>query len=367
MPHTACNSNALPSGSEVLCTRKHRYRIERVLGQGGFGITYLATCLQDFCPDFRGGEVIRAGSRLAIKECFPKEFACRVGEHVCPRDDVEGSEWQLEDKAQLFLHEAETLAIISAQCRSDNLVPIYHCGRLASRNITFFVMPYVEGGTLTMHAGNLDAHQVADVLCQLLQALRQCHRRQEPMLHLDIKPDNIMLKDGGLLPRKFLCFTTATWQRWIPVLIDFGLARRSDDSDTSVRGLSRGYAPWEQADADSRHYIGPWTDVYALGATMYVLITGRRPPSFEERPPYIQGEDPYRPLMQMPWVVERFCTANPAEGRRLLQSIDTALSTLLPGCEKGSKPARWQDAGSWLQTAFPFGPWGPPAGFRSPF
>ncbi len=356
------NADALPCGSEALCTRKHRYRIERVLGRGGFGITYLATCLQDFSPSWGRGEVIPAGSKLAIKECFPRDYAYRSGDSVVrPRENVPGSDWHLEDKSRMFLREAETLSIISAQHRCENLVPIYHCGRLERANITFFVMPYVQGGALTNYAGTLDPHQAADILFQLLQALEQCHGRSKPMLHLDIKPDNVMMKDGGLLRRKRFFFTTGIWQRWVPVLIDFGLARQSADGHFDIKGLTRGFAPWEQAHPKNAIYVGPWTDLYALGATMYAAITGQKPPAHDERPPHTEA-DPYRPLMQMPWVVERFREANPVEGERLLRSIDAALT--LRFYDNGqNRPVRWQSAKAWREAAFPYGPWGPPLGF----
>ncbi len=359
------NENALRSGSEVLCTRKHRYRIKRVLGQGGFGITYLATCLKDFFPSWSAGEVIPAGSQLAIKECFPKDYAYRNGEALYPREDVPDSAWHLEEKSRMFLHEAETLSIISAQHRCENLVPIYHCGRISRANITFFVMPYLQGGSLTSYAGTLDPHQVADILYQLLLALEQCHGRSTPMLHLDIKPDNIMMKDGGVLRRKRFFFTTGSWQRWVPVLIDFGLARQSEDGHYDINGLTRGFAPWEQAHHDNATYVGPWTDLYALGATMYAIITGERPHAHDERPPH-KEKDPLRPLMQMPQLVERFCATNPEEGEKLLRSIDVALTPQFYDAGKGHQQ-RWQSAREWRQFAFPYGPWGAPFGFGTRF
>ncbi len=359
--------DALPPGCEALCTVNHRYSIDRVLGQGGFGITYLATCQQDFKPRWREGDVIHEGatickgSKLAIKECFPRGFACRAGESVAPLPGV--SDEELDEKSELFLQEARTLFYLSCRCRSNNLVPIYHCGRLKSCNITFFVMPYVEGGTLGKHAGVLDPFQVADILYQLLQGLGLCHGQDEPILHLDIKPDNIMMKDGGCYTKKFLCFTTQRWQHWVPVLIDFGLARLGGGA---AGGLSRSYAPWEQTDSEYFEYVGTWTDVYALGVTMYVAITGERPPSSDNRPPLVGNEDSYRPLHLRPELVQRFQQANPSEGVRLLWSIDVALNPAFEndGQQRGSRSLRprWRDAGEWLRNAFPYGSWGAPLG-----
>ncbi len=357
--------DALPPGCEALCTVNHRYRIDRVLGQGGFGITYLATCLQDFKPKWREGNVIHEaptiskGSKLAIKECFPKGFVHRVGERVEPLDDI--TEEELEERFEMFLQEARTLFYLTCRCRSQNLVHIYHCGRLRSRNITFFVMPYVEGGTLGNYAGRLDPYQIADILYQLLQGLALCHGNGEPILHLDIKPGNIMMKDGGSYKKKFLGFTTQSWQHWVPVLIDFGLARLGGGGPG---GFTPGYAPWEQANPDYAEYIGTWTDIYALGATMHVAITGKVPARAELRPPLSEDEDPCRPLHQCPELVQRFREANPSDGVRLLWSIDVAMNPEFEhdGHQSGSLRPRWRDAGEWLRAAFPYGAWGSPLG-----
>ncbi len=340
--------NALPIGSRVFYTQNHKYRIDGVLGQGGFGITYLATCLQDFTPAYRHGEVIAKDTKLAIKECFPQKFAVREGNAVVANDNPDSVQKLYEYSVQ-FLQEGRTLAHFAAVSESDSIVPIYHCGRIAHANITFFVMPYLEGGPLTSWARRLSPAQVADILYQLLDALAFCHGQDEPLLHLDIKPDNIMLtrKNGRL----------------IPVLIDFGLSQRKNGpAALEMGGFTIGYAPWEQADRKHWRDIAPWTDVYALGATMYSIITGKRPPSHKERPTLLDygEEDPYEPLHTRPELVEAFSAVNPEDGERLLWSIDVALN---PNMEDESEiqgvtiPRRWEDANEWMSAAFPDGPW----------
>ncbi len=357
MPPNSKYPDALPSESLVLCTLNHKYRIDEVLGQGSFGITYLATCLQDFTPAYRHGEVIAKGTKLAIKECFPKKYAVRVGNAVEANDNAASAQ-KLYEHSVRFLQEGRTLAHFAAVSESASIVPIYHCGRIAHANITFFVMPYLDGGSLTSWACNLSPGQLADVLYQLLEALGYCHGQEEPLLHLDIKPDNIMMthKNGRL----------------IPVLIDFGLSQRQNGPETlRMDGVTVGYAPWEQADRKHWRDIAPWTDVYALGATMYSIITGEKPPSHKERPTILDygNEDPYELLHTRPELVEAFSAVNPENGKRLLWSIDVALNPNMEdeGEVQGvSLPPRWLDANEWLEAAFPNGPWAPAASESDP-
>ncbi len=347
MPPSPYNHDALPPGSDVLSTPSHRFRIERVLGQGGFGITYQAVCLQDFTLEYCEGVKVRAGDKLAIKECFPRDYVCRRGNSVRLKPDYRGYELMLEEQHKLFLDEAQTLAALYGAYRNDNIVSVYHFGEIEHDNIAFFVMPLLEGGSLASCAGNLSPARVADILYQLLQALAICHTLEQPLLHLDIKPENIMM--------------TRREGRMIPVLIDFGLSRQVVAEEVDVRGLTLGYAPWEQSCAEYRSYVGPCTDVYALGATLYTLITGERPPSYEKRPYGNEaGHDDYQPLHLRPELRDRFCSANPEEGRRLLWSIDVALNPDMFNAyelQGETLPSRWSDAAVWLQGAFPNGPW----------
>jgi formylglycine-generating enzyme required for sulfatase activity/predicted Ser/Thr protein kinase len=231
----------LPGGDALpRATRLFEYEIERVLGHGGFGITYLA---RDTHLD----------KTVAIKEYLPTELAYRHGTHVSARSPDERSAfcWGL----QAFINEARTLARFS----HPNLVPVHRF--FQANDTAYFVMEYVEGETF---AGLLrrevpDEARLRAVLLPVMQGLEAVHGAG--VLHRDIKPENILLRRDGT-----------------PVLIDFGAARLNLGSMTrsAVAALTAGYAPLEQYGAGGRQ--GPWTDVYALGAVAYRAITGRKPP-----------------------------------------------------------------------------------------
>ncbi len=225
---------ALPSGH-----RLGEYRIERVLGSGGFGITYYAWDVHLDKP-------------VAIKEYLPNEFALRAdATTVKPKStaDQDNYQWGLER----FLEEARTLA----RFKSPYLNAVH---RLFEDNGTaYIVLEYIEGETLSQvlrREGQLDAARLKHLLEELLSGLEEVHKAG--FVHRDIKPSNIMLRENG----------TA-------VLLDFGAARQAvgqrSKSITSI--LTPGYAPIEQYDLKGDD-IGPWTDLYALGMVAYRCISG---------------------------------------------------------------------------------------------
>ncbi|MCY4346502.1 MAG: protein kinase [Aestuariivita sp.] len=231
--------------------RLHEYRIARILGAGGFGITYLAhdTYLNKPC---------------AIKEYLPKEFALRAdGSTVLPLSESRNEEfnWGLER----FLDEARVMA----QFSHPNLVGISRF--FAENGTAYIVMDYVEGESLTTFLNReapLTESALRRILEPLLDALAMMHA--EGVLHRDIKPDNIVLCEDGR-----------------PVLLDFGSARIAlgELSHTLTAILTPGYAPVEQYSdgrtAKSRQ--GPYTDIYALGAIAYRALTGEKPQDATER------------------------------------------------------------------------------------
>lgn len=231
---------ALPSGHRV-----DDYKLLRVLGVGGFGVTYLA-------------EDVKLGSRVAIKEYLPNEFAVRDGTTVHPKSgaDQQDFEWGLKR----FLDEARTLA----QFHHRNLVRVL---RFFEANSTaYFVMEYEEGESLEdllSRRNTLTEEQLKGLLLPLLDGLRSVHA--EGFLHRDIKPSNIFVRRDDESP----------------VLLDFGAARnalgRKSRSMTAV--VTPGYSPPEQYESDGEQ--GPWTDIYALSALCFRAVTGNRP---EESP-----------------------------------------------------------------------------------
>lgn len=244
------------------------YRIERTLGAGGFGITYLA-------------EEIPLARLVTIKEYFPVDFAARdPREDVVPRSrDSEGDySWGLDR----FLAEAQTLAKFT----HPNIVRVYRY--FLARNTGYIVLHYEEGASLKgwlKALGRAPRQPELDrILEPLLGALEAVHAAD--YLHRDIAPDNIMIRPDGA-----------------PVLIDFGSARGdiAKHSKTISALVKSGYSPYEQYATTSRQQ-GPWTDIYSLGATLYEAVTGRRPPDSPTRmvademiPPADAALSSYRP------------------------------------------------------------------------
>jgi serine/threonine protein kinase len=239
------NLIALPSGTELVGD----YRIDRVLGAGGFGVTYLA-------------DEMALGRLVTIKEYFPSDIAARAGGiEAAPRSqDCAGDyRWGLDR----FIEEAQTLAKFDHR----NIVRVYRYFR--ANNTGYMVLHWEEGQSLKNWLKSLGRaprqKELDDILAPLLEALEFIHKAD--FLHRDIAPDNIIIRKSG-----------------DPVLIDFGSARGEIASHTkTVSALVKpGYSPYEQYAETSRQQ-GPWTDIYALGATLYHAITGKRPPDAPSR------------------------------------------------------------------------------------
>ncbi len=243
-PAPSSNLLALPDGTELVGD----YRIKRVLGAGGFGITYLAD--------------EKALARLVtIKEYFPSDLAARQETSASPRSkEVAGDyQWGLDR----FIEEAQTLARFD----HPNVVRVHRYFR--ANNTAYMVLHFEEGGSFKAWLRGLKrAPRQAELdamLAPLLDALEMVHKAD--YLHRDIAPDNIMVRKDGS-----------------PVLIDFGSARGeiAAQSRTVSALVKPGYSPYEQYATNSSNQ-GPWTDIYALGATLYHAITGKRPPDAPSR------------------------------------------------------------------------------------
>jgi serine/threonine protein kinase len=251
MAQTAPHS--LPPG-----TRVGDYEILAELGAGSFGISYKAF-------DHR------LQTYVAIKEYMPVELAAREPEStaVVPRSERVAHQYQFGLRG--FLEEARTLA----QFRDARIVRVTH---LAEANGTaYLVMDFEEGESLDARVRReqrrLDEPEVLRVMIPILEGLCIVHRAG--VLHRDVKPANIYLRAQGS-----------------PFLLDFGSARYAlgEETQNLTSIVTPGYGPFEQYQRRGRH--GPWTDAYGAGATMYRLVTGRRPAEAPDRVAAVHAGEP---------------------------------------------------------------------------
>ena len=223
-----------------------KYRIEKVIGQGGFGITYL-------------GEQVGLGRKVAIKEFFMKDLCNRDSGDSRVYTLSKGSAELVERYRAKFIKEARNLAAL----RHTNIVSVIDV--FESNDTAYYVMEYHSGGSLAdkVKNGPLAEADAVRYIKQAAAALDYIHARQ--IMHLDVKPANILLDDEDSA-----------------VLIDFGLAKQYDEAghQTSATpvGISHGYAPMEQYRSGGVETFSPVVDIYSLGATLYKLVTGLTPP-----------------------------------------------------------------------------------------
>ncbi len=228
-----------------------KYLIGRVLGIGGFGITYI-------------GYDTRLKIKLAIKEYFPRHLANRAlpDKQVRPHD--EKAEQDFRDGLRYFLREAQTAAKFDSHPHVVAVKDYFE-----EHGTAYIVMSYIEGRSFgdfleKQSFGRTTYRKTIDVMLPILDALGKIHAAN--LLHRDISPENIYLTKDGT-----------------PKLLDFGAARYTFTSQTQSMSLTlkEGYAPIEQYSKNGEQ--GPWTDIYAVAATMYRALTGAVPPAALER------------------------------------------------------------------------------------
>ena len=237
--------------------RLHWYEIKSILGQGGFGITYLA-------------RDTNLNHDVAIKEYLPIEFSARDPSGAVKPISEEHAEMFEWGKTR-FLDEARTLVAFN----HPNIVRVLSFFEFNSTG--YMVMEYVEGldfADLIGPAGSLDEDHLLAIIVPILEGLEQVH--DQGYVHRDIKPRNIVIRNDGS-----------------PVLIDFGSARQAmrEQTRTLTSLVTPGYSPMEQYH-QAIGKQGPWTDIYALGATLYAGVTGKKPADALKRSAARSGKEP---------------------------------------------------------------------------
>lgn len=226
-----------------------KYKIEKVLGQGGFGITYLAT--QDILE-----------RKVAIKEFFFKVFCEREEWTNTITLGTQANKTTVEKFLKKFIKEAQTISAL----HHPNIVQIHDIFR--ENNTAYYVMEYIDGnslGDIVKTQGALPETKSVEIIKKVAVALDYIHTKN--INHLDVKPNNIMVRhnDGEV------------------ILIDFGVAKQYDEktkegTTTTPVGISHGYSPSEQYKRYGVSSFSPESDIYSLGATLYKMVTGITPP-----------------------------------------------------------------------------------------
>jgi len=289
-------ADALVPGTKLL---RDQYTITRFLNAGGFGMTYLAKDSLD--------------RTVVLKECFPGTMCCRTRNLVRARSRANQTEFQTI--VSLFGYEARRLSKLS----HPHIVGIHQV--FEDNETAYMALDYIDGydllDTIEKRADRLTPHDIKDILQKILSAVDYIHSHD--ILHRDISPDNILLDEHKQ-----------------PSLIDFGAAR--EEATRASRILSKlhvvkdGYSPQEFYLAGSAQDKS--SDLYALGATFYHVITGKAPPNAQRRVAAIASskDDPYIPLSSrnIPGYDEFF-----------LSAIDIAMNVF--------PQDRLQTAGEWME------------------
>jgi serine/threonine protein kinase len=260
-PICGWDEGAAPASSVFLAPRTvldGGYLLGNVLGAGGFGITYLAWDLN-------------LKRKLAIKEYFPNAFGTRAQDHCTVVPSSSQNKAAFEHGLEKFLEEGQALAKFQDHPGVVSVVTFFR-----ENGTSYLVMKYEEGITfqeyLKQQGGRIDVKTALDIVTPVMDTLRAIHAAG--ILHRDISPDNIFINRSGQVK-----------------LLDFGAAKHdmASQGKSLQVNLKRGFSPAEQY--SKRGKQGPWTDVYALAATIYQAVTGHVPPEALDR----LEDDPLEP------------------------------------------------------------------------
>ncbi|MBR5619579.1 MAG: protein kinase [Clostridia bacterium] len=307
-----------------------RYLIGRCLGQGGFGITYIAWDQ-------------RLYKKVAIKEFMPTSLASRITGQMditCYNDEAQE---RFQNGIRRMLDESRRLAQFNDL---ESVVRVYDC--FEANQTAYIIMELLDGEnveTILSRQKTMDLYDTAKIMLPVLQALREIHATG--LIHRDISPDNIVVCKNGKVK-----------------LLDFGSARvasGSDDKSLSVI-LKPGYAPKEQYSAMAKQ--GPYTDVYAVCATIYRMLTGVKPIDSLER--HVQDDKlaPIETLAAVPKVLAQAIghglAIEPANRMQTVDPLLTAFQSIIDGRtlppQKPAKPAKTKSGKSsktWLKIVLP--------------
>lgn len=299
----------LPPGTELA----GRYQIGGVLGEGGFGITY-------------AGMDCQLDVKVAIKEYFPMDKATRLAANSLEVVQYAGAATLFEKGLERFWQEARSLAKMG---KLKEIVGVTDYFR--ENGTAYIVMEFVEGITFkelaAQYDGRVPAKELLPLVEPLLLSLGKMH--QMGLIHRDISPDNLMLEDGAVR------------------LLDLGSAREPGDGNSTVTVmLKRDYAPLEQYLGKEQ---GPWTDVYALCATLYYCLTGQAPPPSIDR---LGGEKLPAPrelgadiTLAQEWALLRGMKLQP---RRRFQSMDELHAALFSTPKKEGTQKKRRHLSLWM-------------------
>lgn len=293
-------------------------RVDGYLSSGGFGNTYVVT-------------YIGFDKKRAVKEFFMKGVSERNMETGAVMVSNENKVAEFNGQLRKFKKEAQRIYNLN----NEHIVKVYEL--FDENNTAYYVMDYIDGESLAERIERtrkpLTESQTMDVLTQVLDALREVHSKG--IWHLDIKPANIMMDSQGVVK-----------------LIDFGASKQGDPelggaARTSVIACTKGYAPIEQIN-ESYNHIGPWTDFYALGATLYHLLTCKKPPQPSE---ILDDESAYKQhALPMPsskkmrklilWMMNPSCSKRPQSVNDILAFINPSKTEEIipPAKPSKSKP-----------------------------
>lgn len=311
-PPVPQDKGALAAGTSL---QGGRYVIEQILGQGGFGITYLC-------------KHTGLGKRVAIKEFFFAQFCERQGDTSQVTVPTAGNRELVEKFRRKFVKEARLIADKLSQAPSVvNVFDVFD-----ENGTSYYVMDYIDGCSLAdvlKKRGRLGEVEAVSIIEQVGKALAYVHSRG--INHLDIKPANIMM-------------SRATGRA---VLIDFGVAKQYDATTgeattTTPVGRTPGYAPLEQYSLGGVNSFTPQSDIYALGATLYKLVTGNTPPEATAMPkdailPY--PDDISTPVRQaITAAMQSHKESRPAKVEGFLKLMHSQPTPPIPPLPKSNKP-----------------------------